>query len=327
MNFAGIDVGKLSLHLAIGADGESREFSNSPEGRREILKRLESVAPVRVVVEPTAQYHLAVAKDIANSKVGQVMLANPRATANFAKALDQRGKSDAKDCRLLAAFAESMPFKPWSAPSKEVEQLRALMRRRHQLVVTRTREKVRLVEAKATQAAEEVREDIQDHVDFLNKRIKRLEQRALAVMRDDELLERWRLMLTSIPGIGDVLAMVVTAELVHLPQDITGRQLAAYAGLDPSENQSGKKDGIRRISRRGNKRLRTALYIATTVASRHSPHVKAWKEARVSRGKAPKLVNIAIARRMLHVIATLNATDSRWDGQRFHRLENEAARA
>ena len=127
-------------------------------------------------------------------------------------------------------------------------------------------------------------------------------------------------MLTSIPGIGDVLAMVITAELVHLPTDITGRQLAAYAGLDPRENQSGKRDGARHISRRGNKRLRTALYIATTVASRFCPHVKAWKQERIDRGKAPKLVNIAIARRLLHVIAALNATDGRWDGQLFHPL-------
>lgn len=320
MNFAGVDVGKSSLHLGIHGNPESVEFSNTARGRQALLKRLGQVTPVRVVVEPTARYHLELAKELAVAGDVEVMLANPRATANFAKAMDQRGKSDVKDCLTLAAYAATMPFKPWSAPSKAVEKLRALMRRRHQLVVNRTQEKVRLIELKSTGNAQDLRDDIQAHIGFLSQQIATLERRALGVTNQDPLLQRWRLMLTSIPGIGDVLAMVVTAELVHLPVDITGRQLAAYAGLDPTENQSGKRDGVRRISRRGNKRLRTALYIATTVASRFSPHVKAWKEQRLERGKAPKLVNIAIARRLLHVIVALNATDARWDGQRFHRL-------
>lgn len=320
MKFAGIDVGKQSLHLAIHGEPEAEEFSNSVEGRRALLNALQAVSPVRVVVEPTAQYHLAIAKELADCAFAEVMLANPRATASFAKAMDQRGKSDTRDCKLLAAYAAMMDFKPWSTPSKAVEQLRTVMRRRHQLVVARTQEKVRLAEAKSTDAAEDLRDDIEAHIEFLSQRITKLEKRAVAIAQDDELLRRWRAILTSIPGIGDVLAMVITAEIVHLPTDITGRQLAAYAGLDPRENQSGQRDGVRRISRRGNKRLRTALYIATTVASRHSPHVKAWKEERLNRGKAPKLVNVAIARRMLHVIATLTATNGRWDGQRFHRL-------
>ena len=221
MNFAGIDVGKFMLHLAIHGQSEVLEVPNTAAGRGRIIKRLRSASPVRVVVEPTASYHLAVAKDIAAADQLDVMLANPRATANFAKAIDQRGKSDTKDCKLLANFAATMTFQTWSPPAKEVETLRAFMRRRHQLVVARTQEKVRLAETKMTGASIDVLEDIEAHIGFLNQRISRLEKRGLDVTRQHPELTRWRAMLTSIPGIGDVLAMVVTAELIHLPKDLS----------------------------------------------------------------------------------------------------------
>jgi len=53
--------------------------------------------------------------------------------------------------------------------------------------------------------------------------------------------------------------------------------------------------------------------------------VKAWKEERVRRGKSKKLVNVAVARKFLHVIAALRDTGGSWDGQKFHRIPDGGA--
>jgi len=221
MKHAGIDVGKSTLHLAIHGCKGCKVFKNTVKGRQALMASLKDHFPVRVVVEPTAKYHLAIARDIALSEGGEVVVANPRATANFAKALDQRGKSDSKDCHVLAAFSAGMSLITWTPPSESVEHLRVVPRRRWQLVQARTEEKVRLKEEHSTTKSPFVIEDIESHIAFLDAQISRHEKMAVDLAKKDPKLARWTQMLTSIPGIGAVLAAVLTAELIHLPIDIT----------------------------------------------------------------------------------------------------------
>lgn len=320
MTYVGVDVSKSTLHIAHGG-ALAGEFKNTEHGRSKLLAYLERLdGPVRVVLEPTATYHQNLAVDIANSEFAEVMIANPRAVAHFGKALMQRGKTDALDCQLLASFGAAVEFVPWTAPSEHVSDLRTLMRRRQQLVVMKTSEKNRLKEMKAVGADPFVISDIEEMIALLKARIANLEVRAKAIVAKDDALKETMAMLKSFPGIGDVLAPVITAELVHLPADTSGRQLTAFAGLDPKPDQSGERHGRRHISRCGNKRLRTALYMAALTAVRHNPNVKAWKERLVGKGKKPKVAVVAVARRFLNVIAELRASKGRWDSERFYKL-------
>jgi transposase len=102
-----------------------------------------------------------------------------------------------------------------------------------------------------------------------------------------------------VPGIGDVTTLALIAELACMPDDLGPKQLTAMAGLDPQPHQSGTMDAQRRISRKGNERLRTTLYIAAWNASNYSPNVKAYRDALVERGKASNVAYIAVARRLL----------------------------
>src|SRR3981189_2509488 len=88
----------------------------------------------------------------------------------------------------------------------------------------------------------------------------------------------------SIPGIAQVSAMQLLAELSTLPSDLTVREWAAHSGLDPAHEISGSS--VRkapRISRAGNRHLRRALYMPALVASRCDPHMRAFCESLLSR--------------------------------------------
>ena len=77
------------------------------------------------------------------------------------------------------------------------------------------------------------------------------------------------------------------------------KALAAFAGLSPSEQSSGRSKSASHISRIGSARLRTALYLAALSAKRHNPNLAAFVQRMKAAGKPPKVILIAIARRLL----------------------------
>ncbi|WP_235440084.1 IS110 family transposase [Paenibacillus sp. DMB20] len=76
-------------------------------------------------------------------------------------------------------------------------------------------------------------------------------------------------LLESIPGVGTKLATSIAAEIGDASQFRHPKQLVAYAGLDPSVFSSGKFVATQnRITKRGSKRLRRAVYLAVTCGLR-----------------------------------------------------------
>ncbi|MEO8417396.1 MAG: IS110 family transposase [Methylophilaceae bacterium] len=74
--------------------------------------------------------------------------------------------------------------------------------------------------------------------------------------------------LKSVPGIGPIIALTILAEGGDLRRFGHHRQFLKYCGLDLAKNQSGAFRGQEKISKRGNARLRYALYIASVIAIR-----------------------------------------------------------
>ncbi len=244
------------------------------------------------------------------------MVANPRATKAFAKANNQRGKTDPLDSRMLALFGQAMTFRAWTPPSPEADVLRRITRRREQLVDMRRMEKQRRAEALATGDSYTV-EAVEHHIAFLDIQIKATEKQALKHVREHEALSRWVDSMLSIPGVANITAVGIVAELACMPHDLDNKQVTAFVGLDPTPHQSGKADWKRRISRRGNKRLRTLLYLAAWNTTRCSPEVKAWRERLIERGKAPKVADVAVSRKLLLVARAMRHRPQLWDGSRF----------
>lgn len=110
-------------------------------------------------------------------------------------------------------------------------------------------------------------------------------------------------LVKSIPGIGDKLAAAIVAEIGDVRQFREAKQLVAFAGLDPGIFSSGKFTATSsRITKRGSKRLRRALYLAVQcgIRGRTNPRIRDYYEKKRKEGKPYKVVVIACANKLLH---------------------------
>jgi transposase len=93
------------------------------------------------------------------------------------------------------------------------------------------------------------------------------------------------------------------------------RQLASYAGLDVVERQSGSTSHATTISRRGNTRLRTALYLPAVSSLRYNPHQRAFYARLRARQPSGKPGVIAVMRKLLLLCYALWKKDQVYDPQ------------
>ena len=109
--------------------------------------------------------------------------------------------------------------------------------------------------------------------------------------------------LTSIPGVGTVLAATILSEIGDITRFSSADKLLAYAGLDPSVKQSGEfKSNQNRMSKRGSPYLRRAIWLASTVAVHRDPMFQTYYEKKISEGLHYMNVIGHVSRKMTAVI-------------------------
>jgi len=109
--------------------------------------------------------------------------------------------------------------------------------------------------------------------------------------------------LTTIPGIGEVLAPIILAEIGDIEKFSNPAKLVAFTGIDPSTSQSGQKmAGDESISKRGSPYLRYAVYQAAFIASNHDPHLRDYYRRKKAEGKHHYVALAGVQRKLLYII-------------------------
>jgi transposase len=109
--------------------------------------------------------------------------------------------------------------------------------------------------------------------------------------------------LLSIPGVGKTLAPVILAEIGDINTFDKPSKLTAFAGIDPSQNQSGnKQSGGEKTSKRGSPYLRHAIYTASLVAMSNDKTLRAYYDKKISEGKHHFVAMAGISRKLLTII-------------------------
>jgi transposase len=325
LDSCGIEVSARTLLVELGVEGRAArrcEFPNTAEGHQAVLSFLRRRGrPVRVCMESTGLYGLDLALCLQRAGV-ELMVANPRAARHFAQAMMKRSKTDRIDAGVLSQFAARMPFVPWRPPSPAALKLVAVARRLEALTEMLTAERNRLHAASLSEALPAlVRRDVQRSIQTQHRAIERLTRAAQEfVMAEPELERRFRLLL-SIPGFATTSALHTLAELALLPPDMDVRQWVAYAGLDPRHHTSGSSvEKKPRISKAGNKHLRRALYMPALVAIVHEPHLRAFYEHLLARGKTKMQALVAVMRKLLHAIFGMFKHHQTFEGCKVYNL-------
>lgn len=99
------------------------------------------------------------------------------------------------------------------------------------------------------------------------------------------LLQQFDTTLTTIPGIGAILAATILSEIGDISRFSSADKLAAYIGVDPAVNQSGEFVGTHvHMSKRGSPYLRRAVWMASVGAVQRDPMFQAYYEKKAAEG-------------------------------------------
>jgi transposase len=301
--FVGIDVSQDYLDIATSDGRVVKRFSSDKCGIESLRQQLLRQGPDLIALEPSGGFE----RDLitALQAVGlPVALVNPRQVREFARSQGQLAKTDSIDARVIARFAE-VTRPQLARVSKEAEdQLRALEQRRRQLVEMMVMEKNRARTAPRTEKG------IEKHIRWLEREVARIEKELEEIVEGDSELRSKAAILESVPGVGTVLAITLLSEVPELGE-ANRQEIAALVGIAPFNWDSGKLRGKRAVWG-GRSQVRAVLYMATLVATRCNPVIRALYSRLVAAGKPKKVALVAAMRRLLIILNSMIRTQQNW---------------
>jgi len=262
------------------------------------------------LMEATGVYYENLAHHLHKiKKTVYVILANT--SKHYFSSLNIKTKTDIVDARVLSQFGAERVHRPWLPPPTALLQLRNL-----------TRYYVQLQEQKTAlgniKHSKDCSHDIQSFILKSNKGLiaeidKQISKCLIEIKRlielDKELKNRVN-KLATIKGVGLITIVTILAETMGFEQFNSAKQLVSYAGYDVIQRESGTSiKGKTRISKKGNRYIRNALYFPAMVACRYNPILKE-NYLRIIQKKTSKMIGqVAIQRKLLILIYTLWKND------------------
>ncbi len=302
--YAGVDVSKASLEVALTKQKEVKSFSNSETGVKQIVGYLKKQEPALTVMEATGSLEKLLAASLVEAGL-LVAVVNPRQVRDFAKATGKLAKTDNLDATVLAEFACQVQPQVRPLSDKQTEEIKAFLARRRQVQEMITMENNRLWSADLR-----VIPSIEEHLNWLKQELKNLDKDLENKIKQSPLWKEKEDLLRGVPGVGPVLSLTLLGALPELGQ-LNRKQIAALAGVAPFNRDSGKYRGKRTI-RGGRSKVRSALYMATLVATRFNPVIKTYYGHLLQMGKAKKVALIACMRKLLTILNAMLRDHRPW---------------
>ena len=300
----GVDVGKSQLDVALHPLGQHVSIPNSNIHIRELIRILKDHPVKRIVVEATGRYEHAFVAACTQAGL-PVIVVNPISVRRYAQAIGVLAKTDKIDAQVIARYAAAIQPEIRSIPDQQSQLIKDLLVRRAQLLEMSTMEKNRLqILPKALhRSINRLLKSLQNQIDVITKQI------------DQEVskVDAWRTkteILTSVPGVGKVLAYTLLSELPELGA-LNRKQIAALVGVAPLNRDSGRVQGKRRI-RGGRHRVRTVMFMAMLSSIQCNPVFKQFYERLKAQGKLPKVALIACMRKLVVVLNTMVKREESW---------------
>jgi transposase len=302
--FIGLDVSKDTLEVAVRPTEERKTFANQEDGLSLMIDFLKPFSPRLIVLEATGGLEKAAVCALAAAGL-PVVVVNPRQVRDFAKAKGILAKTDKIDAGVIAQFAEAIRPEVRPLKAEEAQKLDALLSRRQQILQMLTAEKNRLQSAPAW-----TRKDIQKHITWLQKDLDQFNQDLDQMIKESPIWRAKDEILQSVKGVGPVLSVTLISRLPELGT-LKGKKIAALVGVAPLNRDSGKYRGRRTIWG-GRAEVRSVLLMATRIAIRFNPVIRAFFERLKKAGKIRKVAETACMRKLLTILNAMLKNNTRW---------------
>ncbi len=293
--FIGIDISKATFDVYSSTLG-ALKFTNDADGFDLFLSVVDPSDCC--VMEATGAYHHRLAEYLFDHAI-MVSVTNALAIKRYGQMKFKRNKNDKADAKLIWSYACDQGVNLWEPFPEYIEVCRS-----HQAVIslylkqnTQLKNKLEYLQSRGLEKGAVAR-SLRLQLKRVRKEIETLENGIEEIIKqqDQELLT----CLKSIPGMGKKTAMFLIVFTNRLSGFENAKQLVSYLGLAPTERTSGTSiKGKSRISKAGNPKLRSMMFLCSFTAYKYNEPCKALYERLVAKGKTPKLALIAVANKLL----------------------------
>jgi len=290
----GIDVSKKTIDVVLHLNGDYSQFENTNKGYKTMLLWIKkqtnlSINQILVCFEHTGLYSLPLASYLTKQKITFSMVAALEIKRSMGLV---RGKNDKVDAKRIAEYAylRKETLEAFTLPSSAILELQKLLALRERMVSQRAgykssiKEYSSMLKQKDNQTLFSIHKNM---IKCLNKEIKAIENQIKTLVKGDEKMNQLYELITSIKGVGFVLASNLLAVTNCFMGFTDSRKFACYAGIAPFEKQSGTSLNMKsRVSHYANKKMKTLLNLSALSAIQVDPELKAYYQRRIEKGKS-----------------------------------------
>jgi transposase len=323
---AGIDVAQNELVVSLGRMNHDtgieifafKIFTNNAKGFNDLVTWVNKMAikemRVRYVMEATGVYHEKLAYYLSEQHQ-EVSIVLPNKISNYFRTLDIKTITDKTASQAICRFGLERKLEIWKKPEKIFKDLKQLTRERDQLIADRTvlKNQLHAERAEAFPNKSSIKR-ITKRIELIDKQELEIKAELAAIVEKDTELVKKIDTITTIPGVGKLTAVIVLAETNGFELIKNKKQLVSYSGLDVRLKDSGTSvKGKPKISKKGNRHLRKAMYMPALAAMRFNDHHKAVFVRLVSKHGIKMKAAVAVQRKILELIYIIYKTDKAFD--------------
>ena len=323
---AGIDVAQKELVVTLGRmlDDFSIElfsykvFKNNDSGVKLLVdwvnKLTDYEVPVRYVMEATGVYHQKLAYYLVDNGC-EISIVLPNKISNYIRTLELKTITDKSCSQAIAQFGLERKLDKWAKPKSIYKELQQLTRERDQIVQERSVIKNQIhAEKTESEPNQKSLERMQARIRFLNSQEQEIKADITDIVSQDPDLKQVINNITTIPGVGELTAVIVLAETNGFELIRSKSQLSSYAGLDVKEKQSGTSvKGKPRISKKGNRNLRKSMHLPSLTAVKWDENFKNIYDRLISKNGIKMKALVAVQRKILELIYILFKNETVYD--------------
>lgn len=270
----GLDIAKSKIDVCLSFIDDdqnvkviaSKVINNTRKGFDELISWLkkhikqEKYALV-IGMEATGVYYEECAYYLFDKGLSVIVIL-PNKAKKYFQAMGLKSKNDKIDAKGLSRMFAERKMDFWQPMGKFYYELRSMTRHQESLQNSKTALKNQLhALSHGVYQQKDVVKQIKKQISLVEKHIEEIKQKIIKHIKSDKNIEEKANQMASIKGVGILTVAVLLAETNGFVLFENCRQLVSYAGYDVVENQSGKRSGKTKISKKGNSHIRRALFM------------------------------------------------------------------
>ncbi len=288
----GIDVSKLTIDAYLKLAQAHAVFSNDTKGFRQLVKWIMKHTDCKteellICFETTGLYSLQLASFLSQSNIDFVM-ENPIQIKRSMGLV--RGKDDHVDSKRIAEYAymRKEKLKLTQLPSEELIKMQTLLAIRERMIRQKAGYQASLGEYKRVLVQQQQKDFfllLINMINALKKQIRKAEETLIEIIHSSSKLLNIYTLLTSIKGIGVILAANIMVTTICFTKFNDSRKYACYCGTAPFKYSSGTSiNGRTKVSQMANKKMKALFNLAALSAIQHDPELKLYFDNRMANG-------------------------------------------